>query len=300
MTSVSALCLVTSRDLDLFEALDRCPLTVRQILKLSVVFAYPFTTERRVQERLQALCAAGRVRQWWYTTAGRGALSYYTLAPRGYRLLHGHDAVGRGPGPVGVARQAHTRALAEAIVHLAVAAHRAGIPIENFRRENALRLSVGEESLYPDSAFELAPDPEARLSYFIEIDNRSESVRSTSSPDSWEKKVQFYERYRDAQAERFRVLVVTTGGRERLGNMLRCAAEKARNPLRSLVYGATLQDFLKADAPLLSDIFRDHQGQNIALIPAYILQNRLSSWNPLQGEPALVGSSACPRPFAEV
>src|SRR5438270_12286257 len=112
--------LVTPRDRDLFEALDRCPLTVRQLLKVSSTFAYPFTTERRVQERLQRLCAAGRVRRWRYATAGQGALSYYTLTPLGCRLLHGHDAApsGRGFfGPVGVARQAHTQALAEAIVH---------------------------------------------------------------------------------------------------------------------------------------------------------------------------------------
>lgn len=78
--SDSPLRLVTPRDRDLFEALDRCPLTVRQLLKLSVTFAYPFTTERRVQERLHQLCAAGRVRRWLYATAGQGALSYYTLS----------------------------------------------------------------------------------------------------------------------------------------------------------------------------------------------------------------------------
>src|SRR5713226_23401 len=104
---MATLCLVTPRDIDLFQALDRCPLTVRQLLKLSTTFAYPFTTERRVQERLQKLCAAGRVRRWRYATAGQGALSYYTLALLGYRLLQGHDTAppGRGHfGPVGVAR----------------------------------------------------------------------------------------------------------------------------------------------------------------------------------------------------
>src|SRR5689334_18304093 len=80
------LTLVTPRDLDLFHALERTPLTVRQLLKLSATFAYPFTAERRVQERLQQLCAAGRVRRWIYSTAGQGALSYYTLSPLGYQL----------------------------------------------------------------------------------------------------------------------------------------------------------------------------------------------------------------------
>src|SRR5438309_1645785 len=129
MASKSPLRLVTPRDRDLFAALDRCPLTVRQLLKLSATFSYPFTTERRVQERLQNLCAAGRVRRWLYATAGQGALSYYTLSHLGYQLLHGADALpqGRGAfGPVGHARQPHTQALADAIVHLFVAAHAAG------------------------------------------------------------------------------------------------------------------------------------------------------------------------------
>src|SRR5882757_7335364 len=104
-----SLCLFTPRDRDLFQALDRSPLTVRQLLTLSETFTYPFTTERRVQERLQKLCAAGRVRRWLYATAGQGAVSYYTLSPLGYRLLHGDDAQDPGRGlfaPVGVARQA--------------------------------------------------------------------------------------------------------------------------------------------------------------------------------------------------
>ena len=86
-----ATCLVTPRDRDLFVALERSPLTVRQLLKVSTTFVYPFTSERRVQERLQRLCAAGRLRRWFYATAGRGALSYYTLTPEGYRLLHGPE-----------------------------------------------------------------------------------------------------------------------------------------------------------------------------------------------------------------
>lgn len=289
------LCLVTPRDSDLFQALDRCPLTVLQLLKLSAVFAYPFTTERRVQERLHRLCAAGRVRRWPYSTAGRGALSYYTLSPLGFRLLHGGEAVpsGRGHfGPVGVARQAHTRALAEAVVHLQLGAHRAGVPVEDFRRENAVRLQAGEDSLYPDSAFALRPYPEARYSFFIEIDNRSETVWPGATPDSWGRKVQFYERYQDAQAERFRVLAITTGGPQRLANMLRCAAELSRNPRRSLVYGATMTDLLQADDPVQAACFRNHLGEPVALVPPV----QPVTYSSLTTYPALVHSSACLRP----
>src|SRR5258708_6091605 len=45
----------TPRDLDILIALDRCPLTVAQIFKLSEIFSIPFTTIRRVQERLGLL-----------------------------------------------------------------------------------------------------------------------------------------------------------------------------------------------------------------------------------------------------
>src|SRR5437660_4059743 len=176
--ATESLCLVTPRDQDLFQALDRCPLTVRQLLSLSATFIYPFTTERRVQERLQKLAAAGRVRRWRYATAGQGALSYYTLSPLGYRLLHGFDAIPSGRGlfaPVGVARQAHSRALAEAITHLFIGAHQAGVSIGNFRRENTLRLKIGDESLYPDAAFEIGPEADTRFTFYIELDNRTET-----------------------------------------------------------------------------------------------------------------------------
>jgi hypothetical protein len=265
-----SLCLVTPRDRDLFQALDRCPLTVRQLLKLSATFAHPFTTERRVQERLQKLGAAGRVRRWRYATAGQGALSYYTLAPLGYRLLHGFDAQPSGRGlfsPIGVARQAHARALADVIVHLCMGAREASVSIENFRRENTVRLSVGDESLYPDGAFEIQPDPDSCFTFYIEIDNRTETVWPGNSLDSWGRKVQFYERYQDTREKRFRVLAITTGGPARLANMLQCATELSRNPRRSLVYAVALRDFLDREAPLTDPCFYNHLGQSVALLP---------------------------------
>src|SRR5437870_12163787 len=78
----------TQRDSEILAALDRTPLTARQILKLSRTFAVPFTDERRVRERLQLLCAARRVRQFVYATAGQGAPAYYVLSPLGFKLLH--------------------------------------------------------------------------------------------------------------------------------------------------------------------------------------------------------------------
>ncbi|MBI1832253.1 MAG: replication-relaxation family protein [Planctomycetes bacterium] len=301
--ATTTFCLVTPRDLDLFEALDRCPLTVRQLLKLSATFAYPFTTERRVQERLQCLGAAGRVRRWRYATAGQGALSYYTLTPLSYRLLHGTEAIVTGRGrfqSVGVARQSHTQALADVIVHLVVFAHAAGIPMEEFHRENTIRLTVSDESLYPDGAFTLLPSPQTRFSYFIELDNRTEPVRSGGIPDSWQRKVQFYERYQDKQSERFRVLVITAGGPERLGNMLRCAADVATNPRRSLVYGVTLRDFLAAEDVITAPCFRTPFDLPISLIGPRQSHRETTFCHPSQAGAPVIASAACLRPLAKV
>jgi hypothetical protein len=70
-------------------ALDRCPLTARQLLKLSRTFDPPFTTERRVRERLQQLANIGWVRSWPYaTTRDGGSPHYWKLTHNGFRLLH--------------------------------------------------------------------------------------------------------------------------------------------------------------------------------------------------------------------
>lgn len=263
------LILTTPRDMDLLAALERSPLTVQQLLKLSATFAYPFTSERRVQERLQRLVIAGRIRQWFYATAGRGALSYYTLSPLGFRLLHGDDAVLPSRfrfGPVGVARQGHVRALADTVVHLLVAADQAGMAVQHFFPENHLQLQIGTESLYPDTAFDLLL-PDRTYHYFIELDNCSETIYSNELSESWQQKISFYERLQDETAERFRVLAVTTGQERRIDHILQCAAQHARNPRRCTIYGTTLTTFLNEKNPLTNPCFRNHAGKSIALVP---------------------------------
>lgn len=285
------LTLVTPRDLDLFRALERTPLTVRQLLRLSTTFARPFTTERRVQERLRALCAAGRVRRWIYATAGQGALGYYTLTPLGYRLLHGPDAVPpvRGLcGPVGIARQRHTRHLAAVIVHLLVAAHRAGLPVERFHRENALALRAGEETLYPDCTLALRAPGGTLLTFYVELDNATETVRSGGNADAWERKLRFYEAYQNLCPERFRVLGVTSAGPARRQHLLSAAAAVARDPRRSLLYGVTLEDLLGEDEALQKAVFRDHRGRPVALVPPGLLTKFVST------SAAVLASAACP------
>src|SRR5437868_6726420 len=106
MASSSPVRLVTSRDIEILPALDRSPLTALQLLKISQGFSLPFTTERRVRERLFHLCEAGRLHRRQYCAVGRRAPNYYTLSPLGYRLLHGADAIPptrRMFGEVGIA-----------------------------------------------------------------------------------------------------------------------------------------------------------------------------------------------------
>jgi hypothetical protein len=210
------------------------------------------------------------VRRWHYATAGRGAMGYYTLSPRGFRILHGHDSPpprSHTFAPVGVACQAHTRALADFLVATFVAAHRAGVAVTGFRRENALRLELAGACLYPDAAFTLVRGDRARFHYFVEVDTGSERLESLVSLDSVARKVRFYDAYRDSvRPERFHVLLVTTAGEGRLGNLLACARRAIGNPQRPLVYAATLASFLAADNRVTSPCFHDTLGRRAVLV----------------------------------
>lgn len=261
--------LVTARDRDILSALAWCPLTVRQIEKLSETFAAPFRRERPVQRRLHALTAAGLIRQWRYATPGPGTPSYYTLSREGYRFLHGHDEIlpsHRAFEPVSSSRQQHTRALADCIVHMAVAAHRASCTVAEFHREGSVRLQEGPDVLYPDGTFRLITPNGRTFDFFTELDNATEPIRSQGSLTGWQRKVSFYERYQDARAERFRVLAVTTGGEARLRHLLGCAADLVRNPQRSLIYGISLTAFLTDPHAVTATCFRNHRGQAVALV----------------------------------
>lgn len=269
MATLSSNLLLTARDLEILTALDRCPLTAEQFLKLSQAFAVPFTKERRVRERLQQLVAAGRVRRWHYHTAGRGALGYYTLSRLGHQLLRSDEsapAAKRAFGPVGIVREFHTLRLADFIVHTAVTAHQAGLKLAGFYRENAFCLTVGEESLFPDCAFQLVTPSGFPFSFFVELDNSTEAIRSDKDRDSWERKLRLYDAFQDITPVRFRVLVLATRSSERLGHILDAAKAILGNPQRGLVYGAYLGAFLKRPDALTSPCFRDHLGRRRALV----------------------------------
>ena len=142
---------LTDRDTETLLALNRCPLTVRQLMKISETFkATPFQSPRSVQDRLQKLHAAGWVSRWRYATTGPGgAPEYYKPTLLAYRFLHNPGASPprkRAFGEIGVARHHHTHALSEFIVHTLVAAERRGIHMKNFYPENSLRLAVQDEA----------------------------------------------------------------------------------------------------------------------------------------------------------
>jgi DNA-binding HxlR family transcriptional regulator len=261
---------LTDRDLDILESLDGGPLTARQLLKLSRTFPAPFTDERRVRERLSALTAAGRVRRWLYATAGPGAPAYYTLTRLGHRLLRGADALHPGRQafqPVGVAQQFHTHALAEFFVHTVVAAHAAGIEVSGLSRDHALRLTTGSDTVIPDAMLRFRLATGGEFTYYVEIDCASERIRSPSTAVSWEHKIRLYEQLQDASADRFRVLAVVARSPTRVGRILGVAATLAKNPRRGLVYGIALGEFMKAEEPLGTPIFRDHMDRAAALLP---------------------------------
>jgi hypothetical protein len=263
--------LLTPRDIDILQSLDRCPLTARQLLKMSAAFTSPFTNERKVRARLQQLAACGRVRAWPLLSAGHGVPNYYTLSRRGYELLYGSDAAPpskRAFRAVGLAHQQHTYWLAEFIVHTAVCAHRAGIAFTGFCRENTLRLEVGEEHLYPDCAFVLRTNEGQEFQFLVELDNRTERIRSDKDADSWQRKIRLYEALQDRSPQRFRVLAVATrSSHERTRHILDLAAELARNPGRSLFYGITLDQYLGHADALQSPTFLDHRGRQVPLVP---------------------------------
>jgi hypothetical protein len=262
---------VTARDWDIFRALARCPLTVRQMEKVSVTFAAPFRSERRLQRRLHALAAADLVRQWRYATPGPGVPCYYTLSPESYRLLYGHDAIlpsHRAFEALADSRHHHTHSLAEFIVHMTVAARDAQASIGDFTRENTLKLSIADDELYPDCSFILTLPGRPPFQFYVELDNSTEALGSPRAHDSWLRKIRFYERLQNSSPTRFRVLGIMTKSRQRRANIAALAATVATNPQRSLFLGAYLPEFLENLRPLTSPVFADHRGLHVSMLPA--------------------------------
>jgi hypothetical protein len=262
--------LLTGRDIELLTALDRTVLSAGQLLAISRTFTHPFGSERMARERLAALVQAGWLQAARYATVGAGAgQNYYQLSRTGYRILYGESAeppTKRYFAPISLARQHHTRSLADFIVHTIVAAHAVGITFTDFYRENTLRLQVGNDCLYPDCAFQLVLPDGRTFNYLVEVDNHTEQIRSTKDADSWQKKVRLYDDLQSTSPNRFRVLVVTTRSGLRLKTILALAAATATNAHRSLLLGVPLAAYLAEPAALQASVFVDHHLRAVSLV----------------------------------
>lgn len=274
MATFSPRCIVTPRDIEMLMALDSCPLTARQLLKLSGTFDPPFTTERRVRERLEQLRRVGWVCSWPYATTGNGGSPHYRkLTRNGFRLFHGSDT----PLPsrrhfeeIGISHHHHTLSLADFIVQTFVAAHRLGIEVRYFARENSVRMEAAGSVLYPDCAFQLFTPTGRAFNFVVELDNGTERIRSPQDIESIERKLRGYDLHQSSIPSfdhgRFVVLFVTTRSSDRLTHILQAAARIMRNPKRTLFLGATLSAFLNHDAPLTAPLFLSPTGRQQSLV----------------------------------
>lgn len=218
---------------------------------------------------MQSLCRLGLAGRDTYATAGCGAPAYFRLARPGFQLLHGPDAAvptKRYFRPLGIGRQHHTHALADFIVHTAVAAREAGVLLDGVYRENTVRLVCQGESLFPDAAFQLIGAHGRSLKFFVELDNSTERLESQNG-ESWERKIRLYDGFQDTCDSRFRVLIVTTRSHERLDHILKLAAIRSKNSARALFYGIHLPDYLNEQDAVRLACFRDHHGTRVALVP---------------------------------
>lgn len=261
---------LTARDYDVLRALELCPFTVRQLRAISVTFSAPFSSDRRLQDRLCQLANAGILNRFRYFIPGSLGQYYYTLTPESFCILHGQDAPLPSSGffrEVGMARHHHMHGLSDFIVHTFVAAHLASVAVCEFTRENALKLSVAGDELFPDGSFVLMQAGKPPFLFYIELDNSTEPLASPKTRDSWLQKLRFYEKLQNDSASRFRVLGIVTRSKKRLENIAALAASVATNPQRSLFYGVHLPDYLADPTPLSTALFTDHRGLKVSLLP---------------------------------
>jgi hypothetical protein len=281
-TTRSRAALLTARDHELLAALAWAPHTARQLLKLSITWPEPFRALRTIRERLQLLAAPGLVKAFRYASLFPGQPeNYYLLARAGFEVVHGPDAVPPTRGQfaeVAISRHTHTRGLTDFLVHTAVSAHHAGLEMENLYRENSIRLSADEQSVYPDAGFLLTGYDRVPLQFFVEVDCGTERLRSPVSDRTWERKARVYDRVRDTGAHgRFRVLIVTVrAGRERLDHILQTAASVQRVPDRTLFCGITLPNYQSSELGVTRPLFTDHRGRRLALVDGPALPARES------------------------
>lgn len=277
--------LFTPRDYEILAALDRTPLTANQLLQLSQTFSRPFTHERLVRRRLQVLSESGWLRSWNYAVASRGGSPhYFKLTRSGYRLLHGDDVKlpsRRYFEAIAVGHHHHTRSLADFIVGLTVSAHREGILVRHFARENSTKLETDEFTLFPDCVFQLLTPAGRTFNFMVELDNSTETVRSRIDVGSIERKIRGYDQHQSQYTDsrdprRYCVLFVTSRSQTRLKHILDVAASVALEPRRTVFIGTSLDGFLRESA-FQHPVIRDHRGLRRTLVPVSRLKRSTTS-----------------------
>ena len=267
-------CQLTPRDVAVFEAIDRHPFTTDQLYRLSATFTEPFTQGRLLRRRLQQLREARLLQSWPLATVGRGgAPHYWKLARAGYQWLQGDEAAlpsRRFFEEIAPGHHHHTRCLGDFLVQTFVAAHRRGIVVRHFARENSVTLEAGGFIVVPDCAFQLHT-PDGRSFHFcVELDNGTERVRSRLDVESIERKLRGYDAHQSQFAaldpQRYLVLFVTTRSRDRLTHILDLAGRVMRNPQRTVFVGVALNEYLNSDDPCGAALLTDHRGLQRSLV----------------------------------
>lgn len=281
----------TARDQQIHEALALTPLDTYQLLKLSEAFDQPFTSDRKLRERMQQHSLVGWVHTFTYATTTAGQLNYYKLSASGYRMLHGPYATlpkRAAFQEVSLGLQRHTRHLADVIVQTNVHAKRFGLAIFDQLGENQLPLPIGDRIQKPDDSFRL-PTRDDVYTFYDEIDEATEPITSSRQRESLEAKIRFHEDYQNATGERYRVRVFFSKASPRMAQFLNLARKHAKQQ-RSIFYAVLLEDYLKQGNPLTSPIFLDHSHRLQALVPASAsqYQSRLPTFAEVLAEPAAV------------
>ncbi|QDT38383.1 replication-relaxation family protein [Stratiformator vulcanicus] len=273
------------RDIEILEAIDRCPLTAAQLKWLSNTFEMPFRDEHNLRRRLRLLGASGLIRCWPYALVGDGrAPRYWKLTRDGYRLLYGEDA----PLPrrrhfeeIGHGRHHHTHALTQLVVRLITAGQDHGIRMTHFARENSVRLETGSFTVYPDCGFRLETREGKSYCFHVELDNGSERVRTRQDVESIERKLRAYDAHQSQfsadDPDRYMVLFVTTRSEARLDHVFALANDVMRNRQRTVFLGCGLETLMRHD-PYREAIFRDHRGLKRTILPL----NQVASEKPTE------------------
>ena len=260
----------TLRDDDIMLALTRCPLTAEDFLVLSQTWSQPFSSLRRVQERMKDLTAVGQLHSWRYATTGQGgARLYYKLTLAGYRTVMQDDEIKpptkRFFKEMNPGRHRHQQALSKFIVQTYVAAHHRGIDVIDFHPENTFKIDCGERPLFPDAHFKLLLPNGKEFTYCVELDNSSERVFSYKDADSITSKMQRFLVDMVAEPD-YRVLFVITGAKQRKQNIIEAARQLTGANSFVPFYIVSLDDYLCEQDALFTPCFHSPQDENIPLL----------------------------------